>query len=64
VHEPDRLAEDRSQLRVAVLGRGEVDGFRFRDERADPIDPIARLDRPADGVRDLLQALDTSMSPK
>ncbi len=41
----------------AVLGGGEVDQFGFGDERTDPIDLIARRDRPADGAGDLLEPI-------
>ena len=43
---PNRLL----QRLVALLGGGEVDGFGFLDQRADPIDPAAVVERALDRV--------------
>jgi len=47
VDEFDRVAEALLQGLVTVLGGGEVDGFRFLDQRAHPIDAAAVVERAA-----------------
>ena len=56
VHQIDRGAEALLQRGEALLGGGEIDGFGFLDQRADPIDALALVERAADRV------LDTSSS--
>ena len=56
VHQVDLVAEFLAQFREARFGGGEIDLFGFLDQRADPIDAIARVDRAADRVLDLLDA--------
>ena len=50
VHQRDRIAEALAQHRIAFLGGGEVGGFGFLDQRADPIDAPAVVERAADRV--------------
>ncbi len=45
VDEIDRVAEALLQSRVAFLGGGEIDAFGFLDQRADPIDAAAVVER-------------------
>ena len=45
------------KISIAVLGRGEVDGLGFLDQRAYPIDPAAVLERARDRVDHLRKPL-------
>ena len=48
MHEIDRVAEALLQSGVALLGGGEIDAFGFLDQRTDPIDAPAGVERARD----------------
>ena len=50
VNEFDSVAEALRQSRVAVLGGGEVDTFGFLDQRANPVDAAAIIERALDRI--------------
>ena len=52
VDQIDRGAEAFLQRRIALLGGGEIDGFGFLDQRADPIGAAAFVERAGDRVLD------------
>ena len=45
-------------MRKALLGGGEIAGFGFLDQRADPIDAAALVDRAADRIDHLVEAIE------
>ncbi len=57
VDQADLVAEPRLQFHKALLGGGDIEDFRFRDERADPIDLRAALDRTAGPLDHLVEPL-------
>ena len=56
VHQIDAGAEFLTQLLVAFLRRGKVDLLGFIDQRADPVDALALVERAADRLLDLADA--------
>ena len=58
VHQPHPVAEQTLQVRVAVLGGGDVEDFRFLDQRTHPIDAGAGFEGPLQPLRHLVQTLD------
>ena len=48
VHQLDLAAEALLQLGEALLGGGEIAGLGFLDQRADPVDALALVERAAD----------------
>ena len=57
VQQTDAVAEDRRQLPVALFRAAEVGHFAVLDQRAHPIGLVARLHGAADGVDDVVHAL-------
>ncbi len=52
MHQIDDVAEALAQSLEAILGGGEIAHFGFLDQRTDPIDPLAVVERAADRVDD------------
>ena len=50
VQQADLISEGLAQIRVALLGRGEVGRFRGFDQRTDPIDLCASAQLHADAI--------------
>ncbi len=57
MHQADTFTEECLELRMALIGGGEIDRLGFRDERADPIDFGALIQGP-------LHAIDHLVDPR
>ena len=55
MHEADARAEAFFEVGETILRRREVADFGFLDQRADPIDPLAFVDRAPDGIDHFLK---------
>ena len=58
VHEIDLGAEMLFEIGEAFLGGGEIAGFGFGDQRTDPIDPLAFVERAADRLDHFVEAVE------
>ncbi len=56
VDQTDGRAEALLQILEAVLGGGEIDGFGFLDQRTDPINPPALVERARHATDDFVEA--------
>ena len=58
MHQPNFVAEALGKRRIARLGGGDIEHLRLGDQRADPIDLRAALDRACDAGNDLVEAFE------
>ena len=56
MHEIDDFPEALLELGKALLRGREIDGFGFFDQRADPVDALAAVERTADRRDHLIEA--------